>query len=140
ALGLLPYLYLPLRASFGPVSAYGQFLTWDGFFYHVSGAQFWSAMHFTDPEDIVAALAAMPGVVNDVVSFSNPVFLVTGVVGVALLVARRRWFGSMLVVLGLINVYFFANYNGDLYHYLLATWLILAIGVGYLAEAVVAWL
>lgn len=137
ALGLVPYIYLPLRASFGPADVYGSFLTWDGFFYHVSGAQFRSAMHFTDPKDITAALAAMPGVVDDVVSLSNPVFLLAGLAGLVVLMIRQWWFGSMLFVLGAINVYFFANYNGDLYHYLLATWLILAIGLGYLAEAVV---
>jgi hypothetical protein len=137
-IGLLPYLYLPLRASFGPADVYGQFLNWNGFFYHVSGAQFRSAMQFTDPEDIAAAFAAMPGVVDDIVSFSNPIFLIAGVAGIVVLTAHRRWFGSMLVVLAGINVYFFANYNGDLYHYLLATWLILAIGLGYIAEAIVA--
>jgi hypothetical protein len=140
ALGLAPYIFLPLRASFGPADVYGSFLTWDGFFYHVSGAQFRSAMHFTDPKDITAAFAAMPGVIDDVVSLSNPIYLVAGLAGIVALTIRRWWFGSMLVVLGAINVYFFANYNGDLFHYLLATWLILAVGLGYLAEAVVGWL
>jgi hypothetical protein len=80
----------------------------------------------------------MPGVIEDIVSFSNPVFLIASVAGIVVLTARQRWFGSMLVVLAAINVYFFANYNGDLYHYLLATWLILTIGLGYIAEAIVA--
>ena len=137
-IGLLPYLYLPLRASFGPADVYGQFLDWNGFFYHVSGAQFRSAMKFTDPQDIAAAFAAMPGVVDDILSLSNPVFLVAGLAGIVVLTARNRWFGSMLVVLGAVNIYFYANYNGDLSHYLLATWLILAIGLGYIAEAIVA--
>jgi len=137
-LGLFPYFYLPLRASFGPADVYRQFLTWDGFFYHVSGAQFRSAMKFTDPQDIASAFAAMPGVVSDIVALSNPVYLVAGIVGIVILTARHRWFGSMLVVLAAINVYFFANYNGNLYHYLLTTWLILAIGIGYLAEWIVA--
>jgi Protein of unknown function (DUF2723) len=137
-LGLLPYLCLPLRASFGPADVYGQFLDWNGFFYHVSGAQFRGAMKFTDPQDIAAAFAAMPGVVDDIVSLSNPVFLIAGLAGIVVLTARNRWFGSMLVVLGAVNIYFYANYNGDLAHYLLATWLILAIGLGYIAEAVVA--
>ena len=137
-IGLLPYIYLPLRASAGPADVYGQFLTWSGFFYHVSGAQFRSAMHFTDPSDISAAFAAMPGVVDDIVSLSNPVYLLAGLAGLVVLLARQRWFGSLLLVLGAINVYFYANYNGNLYHYLLTSWLILAIGIGYLAEAVVA--
>ena len=34
-------------------------------------------------------------------------------------------------------MYFYANYLGDLSHYLLVSWLILAIGLGYCAEMVV---
>ena len=129
-LGLVPYLYIPLRASFGPADVYGPFLTWDGFFAHVSGAQFRSAMHFLSAESIGAAAAAMPGVVDDILSLSNVVFLVAGIVGIAILLLRDRWFGLLLAVLGAINVYFYANYNGDLSHYLLTSWLILAIGLG----------
>ena len=136
-LGLVPYLYIPLRASFGPADVYGQFLTWDGFFAHVSGAQFRSAMHFLSLDSIGAAAAAMPGVVDDILSLSNVVFLVAGIAGIAILVLRDRWFGLLLAVLGAINVYFYANYNGDLAHYLLASWLILAIGLGLTGEMLV---
>ena len=44
----------------------------------------------------------------------------------------------MLLVLGLVNVYFYANYLGDLSHYLLLTWLILAIGLAVTVDAVVS--
>ena len=136
-LGLVPYLQIPIRASFGPADVYGPFLTWDGFFAHVSGAQFRSAMHFLSPESIGAAAAAMPGVVDDILSLSNVVFLVAGIIGLAILLLRDRWFGLLLIVLGAINVYFYANYNGDLSHYLLTSWLILAIGLGLSAEILV---
>ena len=136
-LGLVPYLYLPLRAMFGPADVYGQFLTWDGFFAHVSGAQFRGAMHFLSADSVADATGAMPQVVDHLVSLSNVVFLAAGVLGIAVLVLRDRWFGLLLVVLGAINVYFYANYMGDLSHYLLTTWLILALGLGYLAEMVV---
>ena len=136
-LGLVPYLYIPLRASFGPADVYGPFLTWDGFFAHVSGAQFRSAMHFLSADSVSAAAAAMPGVVDDILSLSNVVFLVAGIVGIAILVLRDRWFGLLLIALGAINVYFYANYNGDLAHYLLTSWLILAIGLGLSAEMLV---
>ena len=136
-LGLVPYLQIPIRASFGPADVYGPFLTWDGFFAHVSGAQFRSAMHFLSPESIGAAAAAMPGVVDDILSLSNVVFLVAGILGLAILLLRDRWFGLLLIVLGAINVYFYANYNGDLSHYLLTSWLILAIGLGLSAEILV---
>ena len=36
--------------------------TWDGFFAHVSGAQFRGDMHFTSLESARAALGAMPHV------------------------------------------------------------------------------
>jgi hypothetical protein len=135
ALGLLPYLYLPLRALAGPADVYGIFLTWNGFFAHVSGAQFRGDMHFTSIESLRAAWAAMPQVVDHLVSLSNVVFVVAGVVGLAILLLRDHWFGLLVLVLGVINVYFYANYLGDLAHYLLTTWLILAIGLAIAAEA-----
>lgn len=136
-LGLTPYLYMIGRALFGPPEAYATFLTWNGFFAHVSGAQFRGDMHFTSIDSVRAAWAAMPQVVDHLVSLSNVVFVVVGVVGVAVLLLRDQWFGLLLVVLGIVNVYFYANYLGDLAHYLLTTWLILAIGLAMAAESVV---
>ncbi|OGO56110.1 MAG: hypothetical protein A2Z32_11460 [Chloroflexi bacterium RBG_16_69_14] len=133
-LGLVPYLYLPLRALAGPADVYATFLTWDGFFAHVSGQQFRGAMHFLSVESVAAAMGAMPQIVDQLVSLSNVVFVGAGVAGVALLLLRDRWFGLLVVALGAVNVYFYANYMGDLTHYLLTTWLILAIGLGYAAE------
>ena len=62
ALGLLPYLWLPLRALAGPAEAYGPFLTLEGLFAHISGAQFRGDMHFTSIESVQAAWAALPQV------------------------------------------------------------------------------
>ena len=135
-LGLTPYLYLYLRALAGPPQIYGSFLTWDGFFAHVSGAQFRGDMHFTSVESVRAALAAMPQVVDHLVSLSNVVFLVAGIVGLVLLLVGDRWVGFLLLVLGVVNVYFYANYLGDLAHYLLTTWLILTIGLAVAAESI----
>lgn len=132
--GLIPYLYLPLRALGGPADVYAPFLTWNGFFAHVSGAQFRGAMHFLSAESLSAASAAIPQVVDHLVSGSNVAFVVAGVVGIAILLVRDHWFGLLLVALGAVNVYFYANYMGDLSHYLLATWLILTIGLGFAAE------
>ncbi len=137
ALGLAPYAYLPLRAMFGPPEIYGRFLTWGGFYDYVSGAQFRSSMHFTSIDSVGTALAALPQVIAHLVSVANVVFVVVAVVGVAILLLRDHWFGMLLVVLGIVNVYFYANYMGDLSHYLLTTWLILAVGLAVAAEAVV---
>jgi hypothetical protein len=92
-------------------------------------------MHFTSIDSLRAAWAAMPQVVDHLVAASNVVFLVAGVVGLAILLMRDHWFGLLVLVLGVINVYFYANYLGDLAHYLLTTWLILAIGLAIAAEA-----
>jgi hypothetical protein len=134
-LGLTPYLYLYLRALVGPADVYGAFLTWNGFFAYVSGAQFRGDMHFTSIQSVQAAVAAMPQVVDHLVSLSNIVFLAAGLIGLVVLLARDRWFGLLLFVLGVINVYFYANYLGDLAHYLLTTWLILAIGLAVASES-----
>lgn len=137
-IGLLPYLYLPLRAMAGPSDLYGRFLYWDGFFAHVSGAQFRSDMHFLSIDSLRAAWAALPQVIDHLVTTSNAAFVLLGVVGIVLLLVRDRWFGSLLLVLGLVNVYFYANYLGDLSHYLLLTWLILAVGLAIAVDSVVS--
>ena len=137
ALGLVPYLWLPLRALAGPAEAYGPFLTLEGLFAHISGAQFRGDMHFASIDSVQAAWAALPQVSDQVLALSNPVFVVLGVFGIALLALSDRWFGWLLVLLGVINVYFYANYLGDLSHYLLTSWLILAIGLAYAGETVV---
>jgi hypothetical protein len=124
----------------GPAEVYAGYATWDGFFAHVSGAQFRGDMHFLSLESLGAAWEAMPKVIEHMLMASNAAFLLAGVVGVALLVLRDRWFGLLLVVLGVFNVYFYANYLGNLDHYLLTSWLILAIGVGVAAELFVRWL
>ena len=134
--GLLPYLYLPLRALAGPAEIYGSFLTLEGLFAHISGAQFRGDMHFTSIESVKAAWAALPQVSDHVLALSNPAFVILGFFGIALLVLRDRWFGWMLVLLGVVNVYFYANYLGNLSHYLLTSWLILAIGLAYAGETI----
>jgi hypothetical protein len=137
ALGLLPYLYLPLRAIAGPSEVVGRFLTWDGFYDHVTGAQFRSDMHFMSEESVRTAVAAMPRVVEDLVSVSNVVFILVAVLGIAVLLRRDHWFGLLLVVLGVVNIYVYAGYRGDLSQYLLTTWLILGIGLAVAWDAVV---
>lgn len=137
ALGLLPYLYLPLRAIAGPPELYGRFLTWDGFVGLVTGAQFRSDMHFLSTDSVGTALAAMPQVIGHLVAVSNIAFVVLAIIGIAILLHRDHWFGFLLVVLGALNLYIYANYLGNLPHYLLTTWLILAIGLAVGAEAVV---
>jgi len=135
--GLLPYVYLPLRALAGPDEVYGPFRTLEGLFAHISGAQFRGDMHFTSIESVKAAWAALPQVSDHILALSNPVFVVLALFGIMLLVLSDRWFGVLLVLLGIVNVYFYANYLGDLSHYLLTSWLILGIGLAYAGETLV---
>ena len=94
-------------------------------------------MHFTSIESVQAAWAALPQVSDHLLTLSNPVFVLLGLFGIALLVLRDRWFGALLVLLGIVNVYFYANYLGNLSHYLLTSWLILGIGLAYAGETLV---
>jgi hypothetical protein len=135
--GLLPYLFLPLRALAGPAEVYGPYLTWKGFFDLVSGAMFRQDMHFTSIDSARAAIAALPQVFDHLVTLSNGIFVAAGIVGLVVILVGDRWYGLMLLLLSVVNVYIYANYLGDLPHYLLTTWLILAIGLAVAAEAVV---
>ena len=131
ALGLLPYLWLPLRALAGPAEAYGPFLTLEGLFAHISGAQFRGDMHFTSIESVQAAWAALPQVSDHLLATVEPRLRPPRLL-------RDRAPGPDGIdgsapcssLLGIVNVYFYANYLGNLSHYLLTSWLILGIGLG----------
>ena len=53
---------------------------------------------------------------------------------------RDRWAGWLTVALAVGNVYMFTSYRGDLPHYLLLTWLVLALWLAVAVEAAVSWL
>ena len=72
ALGLLPYLYLPLRALAGPAEPYSPFLTLEGLFAHISGAQFRGDMHFASIDSVQAAWSALPQVSDHVLALVEP--------------------------------------------------------------------
>ena len=123
--GLLPYLYIPRERLAGPADVYGPLLTWKGFFDLVSGAMFRRDMHFLSVQSATAAWTALPHVLDQLVGLSDVVFVAAGIVGLVVLLVRDRWFGLLLALLAAVNVYIYANYLGDLPHYLLTTWLLL---------------
>ena len=135
--GLSCYALIPLRALAGPSAIYGSLQTWDGFLGLVSGAQFRRDMHFGTAASLVAARDAIPVIFNQLRDRSNLVFVVGGLAGGVTLAVRDRWAAGLLIGLAVVNVYFFANYIGNLDHYLLLTWLILAVLLAVAAEAVV---
>ncbi|HXI79603.1 MAG TPA: DUF2723 domain-containing protein [Verrucomicrobiae bacterium] len=138
--GLLPYLFIPIRALFGPASIYGRFLTWDGFSTLVTGAEFRGDMHFTSGESLAKAWRDVPDVLAQLQARSDLVYVIGGLVGLVVLLLRDRWVALMLGLVVAGNIFIFANYVGDLEHYLLVTWLVFAIGAAVAGEAIVGWL
>jgi hypothetical protein len=140
AVGLTPYLFLPLRGLFGPAAIYGKFLTWDGISGLVTGADLRSQMHFTSLANLAKAWNDLPDVLAQFRDRANLLFVVGGLIGAGIQAVRDRWLSAMLFLIVAVNVFFFANYVGDLDHYLLVTWLAFTIWLAITAEAAVAWI
>jgi hypothetical protein len=138
--GLSLYLLIPLRGLAGPPSIYGVFLTWDGVSSLVTGAQFRRDMHFSSEESLAKAWAAIPSVLDQFAARSNVAFVGGGLVGGAIQLVRDRWTAVMLALVAASSIFFFANYLGDLDHYLLVAWLVVAVWLAVALESIVGWL
>jgi hypothetical protein len=136
--GISLYLFIPLRALAGPPEVYGPLTTWDGVSSLVTGAQFRGDMHFGSVDSLSAAWRALPGVVAQFQEHSNLAFLILGLTGALILLIRDRWAALMLGLVAVVSVYVFANYLGDLDHYLLVTWFVLAVWLAVAVETFVA--
>jgi len=136
--GVSLYLLIPLRALGGPPDVYAAFLTWDGLAGLITGAQFRGDMHFGSGASLSTAWRAIPDIAIQFQAHANIVFLVAGVTGGALHFLRDRWAASLLAVVAAVNVYVYANYIGNLEHYLLLTWLVLAVGLAIGSEILLA--
>jgi hypothetical protein len=139
-LGVSLYLFIPLRALAGPASIYGSFLTWEGFASLVSGAQFRQDMHFSSEGSLGAAWNAIPEVIAQFAARSNVVFVGGALVGGVITLIRDRWTAALFLLVTASSVFFFANYLGDLDHYLLVAWLVFAVWLAVAAETAAAWL
>jgi len=95
-------------------------------------------MHFTSFDTMGKAWNDIPAVLAQFRDRSNLVFVVGGLVGAGVQLLRDRWLALMLILVVAVNLFFFANYVGDLDHYLLVTWLAFAIWLAIAIEAVVA--
>lgn len=137
--GLSVYLYIPIRAALGPSWAYGDLTTFQGFGNLVSGAMFRQNMKFLSTEGLGNFATHGGQLLALIADRWHPVLLAAAIAGLALLVRRSRPFAVLAVGLVLANVYFYVNYNGDLEHYLLLTWLLIAVGVGVAADGAIAW-
>ena len=135
-LGLTPYLFLPLRGLFGPAALYSKFLTWDGVSSLVTGADLRGQMHFTSADDLVKAWNDIPAILSQFRDRSSLLVVAGGLVGAGIQLLRDRWLALMLLAIVAVNIFFFANYVGDLDHYLLITWLAFAIWLAVALEAI----
>jgi hypothetical protein len=133
---LLVYLYLPLRAAQHPPLAYDHPETLDRFLDLVLGRQFSGQFAFltpAGPSNLVRSLGDLWGHATG----GEVVVAVLGLVGLVVLIARRRAFGLAIAPILVAGVYVFANY-GELEHYLLVPYLVLAIGAGVTLDVALA--
>ena len=140
ALGLTPYLFIPIRGLFGPAALYAKFATWDGVTGLVSGAELRGQMHFGSADSFAKAAGDVVPVFAQLGARSDMVFVALGILGAAIQLVRDRWLALMLALIVAVNIYFFANYVGDLDHYLLVTWLAFTIWLAIAIESIVRWL
>jgi hypothetical protein len=126
-LGLSVYLYIPIAASLGPPLPYNHPTTLEGVWWLVSGTQFRGQFDFLGSRGPAEFIGSMAALWELVVSRATPIVPLLGVAGLALLVRRRPAFGLTAVAILFMAVYIWANYL-HLEHYLLVSWLVLAVG------------
>jgi hypothetical protein len=142
-LGLGVYLYIPLAAAASPPLAYNHPVTFDSFVWLVTGTQFRGQFEFLTPGGPGALVSYLPSLWSTAIARGTVVLPIVGLGGLATLVRQRPAFGLACAAILLVNVYIWANYL-RLEHYLLASWLVLAIsaavGVEALARRLDRWL
>lgn len=142
-LGLLPYVFLPVRARMEPPLNVGDPSNWDRFWDLVSGAQYKANMFVFGPEELTGRLYMY---LDYLFGQLHWVVLLAGLWGVVYLLARD---GAALVLLGFLYLgwllYALGFYIEDVYYYFIPTYLVLvlfaAAGFGALlrgAEALTA--
>jgi hypothetical protein len=143
-IGLLPYLYIPIRASFGPDWAYGDLLTPSGFLGLVSGAMFYGSMGFLSPAGISKFLAQVLPLADLATIRCGPLAILLAGFGGGALLLRHRSVAVLVFALMLLNMYVYVNYYGNLDHYLILTWaltgLLAAVGLEEVVSLAEAWI
>jgi Protein of unknown function (DUF2723)/Bovine immunodeficiency virus surface protein (SU) len=134
-LGLTPYLFIPLRVALSGPTEYPALRMWSGIWDHVSGVAYRGDMHFLSTDAVAAVVSDLPGLARYAAAEATPVVLVLAAVGAVALVVRDRW--ATIATLGLlaVTVDLFVGYRGDLPHYLLVAWLVVAIWAALGLEA-----
>lgn len=132
--GLTTYVYIPLAAAQSPPLAYNHPVTLDGVLWLVSGTQFRGQFGFLTASGVTDFAGSFGALWRTLSSQSTPVMPVLGLIGLAILIRRRRAFGLLCVAILVANLYFWSTYL-RLDHYLLVPWLVIAIGAGVAIDA-----
>lgn len=127
-LGLSVYLYIPIAASRSPALSYNHPVTIEAVWWLISGAQFRDQFDFLSAAGPVDFVRSLPTLWSLVVERATIVVPILGLVGLVLLLRRHPAFGLTLMVILIEGVYLWASYL-QLEHYLLAMWLVLAVGL-----------
>jgi hypothetical protein len=134
-LGLGVYVYIPLAAAASPPLAYNHPVTFDSFVWLVTGTQFRGQFEFLTPGGPAELVSSLPALWSTATSRATVMLPVVGLAGLLILIRQRPAFGLTCAAILLTNLYIWANYL-RLEHYLLASWLVLAIGAAVGVEAV----
>lgn len=124
-LGLLPYVYLPVRARMDAPFNVGNPSNWDRFWHLVSGAQFKANMFVFGPEELPGRLYLY---LNYLFGQFHWLLLMMGIVGGIYLLAKDKAAFAFLGFLYLAWLLFSLEYAiDDIQMYFIPTYLILAI-------------
>jgi len=124
-LGLLPYVFLPVRAKMDPPLNVGNPSNWGRFWDLVSGAQFKDRMFVFGPEELPERLYMY---LSYLVGQFHWVVLMVGIAGAVYLLARDR---SVFALLGFLYsswlLYALGFYITDIHHQFIPTYLVFAV-------------
>ena len=124
-LGLLPYVYLPVRARMDPPLNVGDPSNWERFWYLVSGSQFKGYMLVFGPEELPGRLYMYASYLLGQFHWA---FVMIGITGALLLLARDRAAFALLGFLYLGWLLYALEFDiGDIYYYFIPTYLVLAV-------------
>jgi MFS family permease len=125
--GLLPYLYLPLRAAAHPFMNWGNPQIWETFIRHISGKQYqvWIFSGESTSRQFKYFFSSFP------MEFAI-VLLVFVVVGLGVVYSRHKQLGAMLWMLFVTCLLYSINYDiYDIDSYFLLTYIVTAIWAGF---------
>jgi hypothetical protein len=134
--GLAPYLFIPIRVALSPPGTYPALRTWDGIWDHITGVAYRRDMHILSGDTLATVVRDLPGLGRYAAADVGIVALVVAAVGLVVLARRDPWAALLTGALFAITVEFFVGYRGDLPHYLLAAWLVVAIWAALGFEAI----